>query len=296
MPKLINQARASSPRLLRTARLFGGLLAAVMVCGLLGYAGCGQKTESPQQRYDAARALYEQTTRNLHLPSASATGAEQQHLQTEALRAYEQLLKRYPEQEYWCAKALCGLGNLQAAQTNYAAALRSWSAVTTLYPQAEWEVITALKSAADLQWDTGHPAEARVLYAKLVAAFDRTNAPAVVRSIVRGSRLKLAPPLPRGSSLFSVGEGAGVETRIPKAEGRGPIEGRIPKSEFTTSGAARQEGRPSRNLPRRRKGQREVGLPDNALQGSFQFVGNALGGQGETTVGELAGLGQVLRF
>jgi hypothetical protein len=98
-------------------------LLAVVVCGLLGFTGCRQKSEAPQQRYEAARALYERTTKNLHLPSASATGREQQRLQTEAARAYEELLKRYPEQEYWCAKALCSLGNLQAAQTNYAALL-----------------------------------------------------------------------------------------------------------------------------------------------------------------------------
>jgi tetratricopeptide (TPR) repeat protein len=166
----------------------------VMICGLLGFAGCRQKPESPQQRYEAARVLYEQTTKNLHLPSASASGQEQQRLQTAAARDYEDLLRRYPEQEYWCAKALCGLGNLQSAQTHYAAALRSWSAVTTKYPRAEWEVLTALKSAADLQWDTGHQLEARVLYEKLVADFDRTNAPAVVRTIVRGSRLKVSGP------------------------------------------------------------------------------------------------------
>jgi len=168
-----------------------------MVCSLLGFAGCRQKAESPQQRYEAARVLYEQTTKCLNLPPASASGQEQQRLQTEAVRAYEDLLKRYPEQEYWCAKALCGLGNLQSAQTNYAAALRCWSEVTTKYPRAEWEVLTALKSAADLQWDTGHQIEARVLYQKLVTDFDRTNAPAVVRTIVRGSRLKLESPLSR---------------------------------------------------------------------------------------------------
>jgi outer membrane protein assembly factor BamD (BamD/ComL family) len=184
----------------RTRDFRGQWLSAVLVSGLLGFAGCRQKSETAQQRYDAARTLYEQTTKNLHLPSASATGQEQQRLQTEAARAYEKLLKHYPEQEYWCAKALCNLGSVQAAQTNYAAALRSWSEVTTKYPRAEWEVLTALKSAADLQWDTGHQGEARVLYQKLVAEFDRTNAPAVVRTIVRGSRLKLQTPPSRSSS------------------------------------------------------------------------------------------------
>jgi outer membrane protein assembly factor BamD (BamD/ComL family) len=175
-------------------------LRAVLVCSVIGFAGCRQKSEDPQHRYEVARLLYEQTTKDLHLPSASATGREQQRLQTEAARAYEKLLKHYPEQEYWCAKALCSLGNLQAAQTNYAAALRSWSEVTTRYPRAEWEVLTALKSTADLQWDTGHQAEARVSYQKLVAEFDRTNAPAVVRTIVRGSRLKLETPDSRSGS------------------------------------------------------------------------------------------------
>jgi hypothetical protein len=169
-------------------------LLALLVGGLVGCAGCRQKTETPQQRYEAARAVYEQTTKDLHLPSASATGREQKRLQTEAARAYEELLKRYPEQEYWCAKSLCSLGNLHAAQTNYAAALRCWAEVSTKYPRAEWEVLTALKSAADLEWDTGHQAQARVLYQKLVSEFDRTNAPAVVRTILRGSRLKLEAP------------------------------------------------------------------------------------------------------
>ena len=173
-------------------------ITAVVVCGLV--AGCRQKAEDPQQRYKAARTLYERTTKNLHLPSASAPGPEQRRLQTEAARAYEELLSRFPEQQYWCAKALCNLGNLQAAQTNYAAALRSWSDVATNYPFCEWEVLTALKSAADLQWDTGHPAEARLLYQKLVADFDRTNAPAVVRTIVRGSRLRLQSPSPPSGS------------------------------------------------------------------------------------------------
>ncbi|MCX6923635.1 MAG: tetratricopeptide repeat protein [Verrucomicrobia bacterium] len=169
-------------------------LPAVVACGLVVFAGCQQKKEAPKQRYESARTLYEQTTKNLHLPSASAIGQEQHRLQTEAALAYQELLKRYPEQEYWCAKALCNLGNLQAAQTNYAAALRSWSEVATKYPRAEWEVITALKSAADLQWDSGHPAQAKALYQKLVVDFDRTNAPAVVRTIVRGARLKLETP------------------------------------------------------------------------------------------------------
>jgi len=169
-------------------------LCAALLCSLLGLIGCRQKIEDPRQRYDAARALYEQTTKTLHLPSASATGREQQCLQAEAARAYEQLLERYPDQALWCAKALCSLGNLQAARNNDAGALRSWSEVTTKYPLEEWEALTAFKSAADLQWDAGNQAEAKILYQKLVVQFDRTNAPAVVRTIVRASRLKLETP------------------------------------------------------------------------------------------------------
>ena len=162
-----------------------------LILGAVCFAGCRQKAEDPQQLYADAKALFEHTTKEFHLPSGAAAGAEQARLQAKAIQEYEQLLKKYPEQGHWCAEALCGLGNLRAAQTNLAAALECWSEVVAKYPHEEWEVLTALKSSADLLWEHNRQAEARPWYQKIVTQFDQTNAPAVVRSIVRGSKTKL---------------------------------------------------------------------------------------------------------
>ena len=59
------------------------------------------------------------------------------------------------------------------------------------YPQQELEVLTALKSSADTLWDANRKPEAKPFYEKIVAQFDQTNAPQMVRIIVRGSKLKL---------------------------------------------------------------------------------------------------------
>jgi len=159
---------------------------------LLARAGCRREAQNPQQQYDEAKSLFDQTSKNFHLPSALASGAEQQRLQNEAARGYQQLLKRYGDQEYWCAKALRSLGNIRAAQTNYPTALRYWAEVAAKYPRQDWEILMALKSSADLQWEAGRTNEARTLYQRIVTQFGQTNAPPVVQTVVRGSRLKLA--------------------------------------------------------------------------------------------------------
>jgi tetratricopeptide (TPR) repeat protein len=169
------------------AKIVPLLLALALFCSV----GCRREAQSPQRRYDEARDLFEQTSKNLHLPSAAASGAEQQRLQAEAARSYQRLLEGYGDQEYWCAKALRSLGNLRAAQTNNAAALRCWGEVAAKYPHQDWEVLMALKSSADLQWEAGRRDEARPIYQQIVARFGQTNAPSVVQAVVRGSRLKL---------------------------------------------------------------------------------------------------------
>jgi TolA-binding protein len=163
-----------------------------LILSAICWAGCRQKAEDPQKRYADAKALFEHAIKEFHLPSGATAGAEQARLQAEAVKEYERLLKKYPEQGHWCAEALCSLGNVRAAQTNLNAALECWSEVVVKYPREEWEVITALKSSADLLWEHNRQAEAKPLYQKIIAQFDQTNAPAVVQVIVRGSKLKLA--------------------------------------------------------------------------------------------------------
>ena len=173
--------------MLRRCALHSFLLA----LSLLGTTACRHNGKDPQRLAAEAQALFERTTKEFHSPSAAANGAEKRRLETETIRGYEQLLKRYPEQEYWCAEALRSLGNVHAAQTNVDAALKCWSKVVADYPRQDWEVLMALKSCGDLLWDANRRDEAKRYYQELVGRFDRTNTAAVVRTIVRGSKHKL---------------------------------------------------------------------------------------------------------
>jgi tetratricopeptide (TPR) repeat protein len=172
--------------------LIGWLLAGFMaVCLAVCMGGCSQKAVDPQLRYADAKALFDHATKECHLPAAAAAGAERARLETQAIDEYQKLLKQYPDQPYWCAEALCGLGNVRAAQTNLDAALRCWSEVVAKYPQQEWEVLMALKSSGDLLWDAKRETDARGFYRQIIAQFDKTNQPQTVQIIVKGSKQKL---------------------------------------------------------------------------------------------------------
>ena len=153
-------------------------------------AGCS-KPEPPAQRADAAKALFEHATRDFHIPSAAAKGAEQRRLQDQAAAAYEELLKRYSEQDIWAAQALRSLGNIRATQTNLDAAVKFYAAVEQKYPRQDWEVLMAWKSAADSLWEAGRRDEAKPFYQRIVARFDKPDAQQVVKTVVRGSRSRL---------------------------------------------------------------------------------------------------------
>jgi len=166
------------------------ILAGLAMIALLS-SSCSRKQESPQQRYDAAKALFEQATKQFHNPSAFAQGVEQQKLQAQAAENYEKILRRYPEQTNWCAQALRSLANIRAAQTNLSEAVRAYAAVTENYPGDDWETIQAWKSAADLLWEANRHEDARKFYQKVVSRFDGTNQPSIVRIVVKGSKARL---------------------------------------------------------------------------------------------------------
>src|SRR6266566_9953142 len=93
-------------------------------------AGCSPKNnETPQQRSEAAKILFERTSKEFHIPSAEAKGIAKENLQNQAAAGYEELLKRYPEQEYWAAQALRSLGNIRAAQGKVDDSVRNYAAV-----------------------------------------------------------------------------------------------------------------------------------------------------------------------
>jgi tetratricopeptide (TPR) repeat protein len=180
----------------RPVRMRGAILPGLAGLGLLLSLallfGCTAKREIPEQRAASAQALFDRATREFHVPSAAATGAEKLKLQEQAVAAYQELLKQHADLPRWAAPALRSLGNIRAAQTNLDEAVKLYAAVAQRYPEQEWEVCMALKSAADLLWETGRRDEARPFYEKIVARFDRPDAAPVVRTVVKGSQAKLA--------------------------------------------------------------------------------------------------------
>ena len=160
---------------------------------LLALTACSRKSDlTPQQRAEAAKALFEQTTKNFHIPSAEAKDAEKEKLQKQAAAGYEELLKTYPEQDYWAAQALRSLANIRATQGKLDEAVRNYAAVEAKYPQQRWEVLMSWKSAADLSWQAGQREQAKMFYQKIVDHYDRAQASQVEQTIVRGSKLRLA--------------------------------------------------------------------------------------------------------
>ena len=158
----------------------------------LALTACTANQQTPQQRHDAALALFNQTVKNSHQPSAEATGAEKEKLLNQAAAGYTELLKKYSDQPDLCSQALRSLGNIRATQGRLDDAVGRYVEVAKKYPQQEWEVLQSWKSAADLLADAHRTAEAKIFYGQIVERFDRTNAPAVVKTIVRGSKSRLA--------------------------------------------------------------------------------------------------------
>ena len=158
----------------------------------VAFAGCSSSKESPPQRAAAAQALFDQTTKNFHLPSAEAHGAERDRLLAQAAAAYELLLEQYPKETPVCAQTTRSLANVRATQGRLGDAVNLYATVARKYPAEDWEILQSWKSAADLLADAGRAAEARPFYEKILARFDKPDAPAVVKTIVRGSRSRLA--------------------------------------------------------------------------------------------------------
>jgi len=167
-------------------------LVAVLLCAAFLVTACARKPQSRADDYALAKGLFEQTSREFHIPSADATGSERLRLQKLAEVGYRNVLKLYPGEDYWAAQAARSLGNIYAAQTNVDAAVKQFVQVERNYPGREWEVLMALKSAADLLWETGRCEEARPFYRRIVQKFDRPDSSQVVLTVVRGSRHRLS--------------------------------------------------------------------------------------------------------
>lgn len=152
--------------------------------------GCATAPNPARAR--SAKSLFEATARDYHFPSAIATGTKRDRLLAEAATGYENLLRQYPDQDDWCAKALRSLGNVRAEQGQLDAALKLYTQVAEKYSRHDWEVLQAWKTAADLLWEARRQDEARKFYRKIIARFDEPDAAAVVKSVVRAARWRAA--------------------------------------------------------------------------------------------------------
>lgn len=158
----------------------------------LVFTGCARDQQSPAQKYEAAKALFESTSKQFHISSAEAKGTDKLRLQKQALAGYQRILKQYPDQDHWAAQALRNIGNIYAAQTNLAAAVEQYAQVAHRYPDERWEVLMAWKSAADLLWDANQRDQAERFYTKIVQRFDKPDAAQVIQMAVRGCKLRLS--------------------------------------------------------------------------------------------------------
>jgi tetratricopeptide (TPR) repeat protein len=166
----------------------------LLAAGLL--VGCRERpsdltTANPQQRYEAARALFEKASREFHIPSAQAQGVERAKLEDQAAAIYVELVRAYCDQPTWAAQGLRSLGNIHAARTNFTEAVRAYGEVAEKFPQQDFEVLMAWKSAGDLLSDRGRFPEAIVYYEKLLARFDNLDALPIVQTVVRGAKARL---------------------------------------------------------------------------------------------------------
>jgi tetratricopeptide (TPR) repeat protein len=177
-----------------------------LIALVVGLLGCGQKRLPPaanaQQRYDAAKGLFEKASREFHIPSAQARGSERARLEDQAAAIYTEVAAKYADQPIWAAQALRSLGNIHAARTNIDAAVKCYAQVAEKFARQDFEVLMAWKSAGDLLSDAGRFADAKVYYEKLMARFDRPEALPIVQSVVRGAKSRL-----QGGLLLSAGNG-----------------------------------------------------------------------------------------
>src|SRR5687767_5661778 len=132
----------------------------LIAVGLL--TGCGPKpvpptAADPQQRYEAAKALFEKANREFHIPSAQARGLERAKLEDQAAALYANVARDYADQPIWAAQALRSLGHVHAARTNINEAVKLYAQVAEKFPQQDFEVLMAWKSAGDLLSDAGRP-------------------------------------------------------------------------------------------------------------------------------------------
>ena len=140
--------------------------------------------------HETARQIFDRTLREDHLPSAEVSGAEREKLLAESAIGYEQVLRLGGNDRRLCASALRSLANVRAEQGRLDEAVKLWSQVGRQYPNCDWEVLQAWKSAADLLWDAGPAKCCDPIYRQIFERFRSAPSP-IMRTVARAANRRV---------------------------------------------------------------------------------------------------------
>lgn len=138
-----------------------------------------------QHEYNRISRLYELKALD------AASDSEREALWREALRAYSNLLEKYPDSRPWSAKSLLAVADLHARLGDTTRALATYQEVVSRYPDDEWESLQALRSAGELLWIRGNRTEASAFYRQIIERYDRPGMPPPYQATVRLARDRL---------------------------------------------------------------------------------------------------------
>lgn len=157
------------------------LLAATLI------TGCATTSPKPDPCQDVPSRLADLISRHQQLDRYFNTPAyhyEAQWLITD----YEKLVNECPDHEEAAAMAARSIGNIRMSQEWIDQALEWYDRVVVDFPLQKWEVVQALKSAADGLYDANRIDEARAYDERLLTLFGNEPQPdtiTVVLDVVR---------------------------------------------------------------------------------------------------------------
>jgi len=162
------------------------------VLSILALASCA--TRPPEKRMEAeAQYEFKRIMREYVIAAGDATNElVRAELVEQAVQGFRLLRELYPDAQPWAAMALRYRANLHAERGERKEALATYAKVGVLYPDQDWEVIQAWRSAGDLLWTSGMRKESLDFYRDIVARFDTPGQPPMYETIVRIARDRIA--------------------------------------------------------------------------------------------------------